>query len=107
MRPCSPGGLKRQAALRAALQLGSGPLVVGIGRLVEQKSWPVFIEAADRLEGPSFAVAGDGPLRQELTDLARRSGNRVRFLGVVDDIAALVGLASLRRLHVDAGRGCL
>ena len=27
-------------------------------------------------------------------DLARRSGNRVRFLGMVDDIAALMGLAS-------------
>ena len=89
-----PAGLERQADLRVSLQLGLAPLVVGIGRLVEQKDWPVFIEAADRLAGPSFAVAGDGPLRAELTDLARRSGNRVRFLGVVDDIAALVGLAS-------------
>ena len=88
-----PASLQRQASLRASLQLGSAPLVVGIGRLVEQKSWPVFIGAAGRLEGPSFAVAGDGPLRQELTDLARRSGSGVRFLGVVDDIAALVGLA--------------
>ena len=89
-----PAGLRRQADLRASLQLGSAPLVVGIGRLVEQKNWPVFIEAAASLEGPCFAVAGEGPLRQELMDLARRSGNRVRFLGVVDDIAALVGLAS-------------
>lgn len=88
--PASP---ERQEHLRASLRLGSAPLVVGIGRLVEQKNWPVFIEAAGRLAGPCFAVAGDGPLRQELTDLARRSGNRVRFLGVVDDIAALVGLA--------------
>jgi len=89
-----PAGLKRQAELRVSLQLGSAPLVVGIGRLVEQKNWPAFIAAAGRVEGPSFAVAGDGPLRQELMDRARRSGNRVRFLGVVDDIAALVGLAS-------------
>ncbi len=89
-----PAGPERQADLRATLQLGQAPLVVGIGRLVEQKSWPVFIEAAGRLAGLSFAVAGDGPLRQELTDLARRSGDRVRFLGVVDDVAALVGLAS-------------
>jgi glycosyltransferase involved in cell wall biosynthesis len=87
-------GPERQADLRASLHLGTAPLVVGIGRLVEQKDWPVFIEAASRMEGPSFVVAGDGPLRQELMNLARRSGNRVRFLGVVDDIAALVGLAS-------------
>jgi glycosyltransferase involved in cell wall biosynthesis len=89
-----PAGDQRQADLRVALQLGSAPLVVGIGRLVEQKNWPVFIEAAGRLEGPAFVVAGDGPLRHELTDLARRSGNRVRFVGMVDDIAALMGMAS-------------
>ena len=61
---------------------------------MEQKNWPVFIEAAGCLEGPAFVVAGEGPLRHELTDLARRSGNRVRFLGMVDDVAALMGLAS-------------
>ena len=89
-----PASRQRQEDLRASLQLGLAPLVIGIGRLVEQKNWPVFIEAASSLAGPSFAVAGDGQLRAELTALARRSGNRVRFLGVVDDIAALVGLAS-------------
>ena len=89
-----PAGARRQADLRAALKLGSVPLVVGIGRLVEQKNWPMFIDAAASLEGAAFVVAGEGPLRQELTDLARRSGNRVRFLGMVDDVAALVGLAS-------------
>lgn len=89
-----PAGDKRQADLRADLQLGSAPLVVGIGRLAKQKNWPLFIEAAGRVEGPGFVVAGEGPLRSELTELARLSGNRVKFLGLVDDIAALVGLAS-------------
>jgi glycosyltransferase involved in cell wall biosynthesis len=89
-----PAGARREADLRAALQLGSLPLVVGIGRLVEQKNWPVFIEAAGRVEGATFLVAGEGPLRPELTALSRRSGNRVQFLGMVDDIAALVGQAS-------------
>jgi glycosyltransferase involved in cell wall biosynthesis len=89
-----PAGNQRQEELRAALQLGSAPLVVGIGRLVEQKNWPVFIEAAGYVEGPDFVVAGEGPLRHELADLARRSGDRVKFLGTVDDIAALMGMAS-------------
>lgn len=89
-----PADPERQANLRQSLALGQAPLVVGIGRLVEQKNWPVFIEAAGRLTGPSFAVAGDGPLRQQLTDLASRRGIPVRFLGVVDDIPALVGIAS-------------
>jgi glycosyltransferase involved in cell wall biosynthesis len=89
-----PAGSRRQADLRRSLGLPPGPLVVGIGRLVTQKNWPVFIEAARQVPGPCFAVAGDGPLRPQLTDLARRAGSPVRFLGVVDDIAALIGLAA-------------
>jgi glycosyltransferase involved in cell wall biosynthesis len=89
-----PAGHEREAALRQSLALGHTPLVVGIGRLVEQKNWPVFIEAAGHLTGPSFVVAGEGALHQQLVDLARRRGSQVRFLGAVDDIAALVGLAS-------------
>jgi glycosyltransferase involved in cell wall biosynthesis len=85
---------RRQADLRRSLALPPGPLVVGIGRLVTQKNWPVFIEAARQVPGSCFVVAGDGPLRPQLTDLAQRAGRPVRFLGVVDDIAALIGLAS-------------
>ncbi len=33
-------------------------------------------------------------MRQELAALARRSGDRVRFIGMVDDVAALVGMAA-------------
>jgi glycosyltransferase involved in cell wall biosynthesis len=89
-----PADLKRQANLRQSLALGNAALVVGIGRLVEQKNWPVFIEAASRLKGPSFVVAGEGPLKQQLMGLASRRGSQVRFLGLVDDIPALVGIAS-------------
>jgi glycosyltransferase involved in cell wall biosynthesis len=85
---------RRQADLRDSLALGHAPLVVGLGRLVEQKNWPVFIEAAGRLTGPTFAVAGEGPLREHLVDLANRNGHPVRFVGVVDDVAALLGIAS-------------
>lgn len=53
----------------------------------------MLIQAAHMLDGPAFAVAGDGPLRRDLADLAARYGNRVRFVGTVDDIAALMGLA--------------
>ena len=88
-----PAGFQRREELRQSLRLGPGPLVVGIGRLEKQKNWPALIAAAGLVSGPQFAVAGDGPLDQELKDLARRSGDRVRFLGPVDDIAALVGLA--------------
>ena len=89
-----PAGPQRQAELRIALGLGPGPVVAGIGRLVTQKNWPTFIEAAGHLPGPSFVVAGEGPLRGELVDLAAAADGRVRFVGLVDDVAALVGLAS-------------
>jgi glycosyltransferase involved in cell wall biosynthesis len=89
-----PAGPEREATLRQSLALGQAPLVVGIGRLVKQKNWPVFIEAASRLPGPFFAVAGEGPLKQQLLELTARHGSPVQFLGVVDDISALVGVAS-------------
>jgi glycosyltransferase involved in cell wall biosynthesis len=89
-----PAGQRRQEEVRQRLKLDRRPLVLGIGRLVEQKDWPVFIAAASQLRGASFAVAGDGPLRSELCELAVRSGGRVRFLGLVDDVAALVGLCA-------------
>jgi glycosyltransferase involved in cell wall biosynthesis len=92
LRPADSG---RQASLRRSLDLGEGPLVIGIGRLAEQKNWPVFIEAARRLDTAAvFAVAGEGPLRQQLVDLAGQSGSPVRFLGAVDDIPALIAIAS-------------
>jgi glycosyltransferase involved in cell wall biosynthesis len=112
LEPASPERIER---MRRALRLGDQPVVAGIGRLAEQKNWPVLIAAArmpdeprvpgmagspsgsamaDRAGGPAFVVAGDGPLRDELSRLASRSGDRVRFVGAVDDVAALIGLAA-------------
>jgi glycosyltransferase involved in cell wall biosynthesis len=95
-----PASQQRREELRQSLQLDSGPVVVGIGRLVPQKNWPAFIAAAALLPDgtsaePAFVVAGEGPLREQLVRLARQSSpGRVRFLGRVDDIAALIGLAA-------------
>jgi glycosyltransferase involved in cell wall biosynthesis len=66
------------------------PLVVGLGRLVEQKDWPTFLAAVDRLPTDTdVVIAGDGPLRPSLD-----TGGRARFLGAVDDVGALVTLAT-------------
>jgi glycosyltransferase involved in cell wall biosynthesis len=89
-----PAGPRREAELRAALGLGPAPVVAGIGRLVPQKDWPAFVAAASQLPGPAYVVAGEGPLRAELVGLAAASGGMVRFVGQVDDVAALVGLAA-------------
>lgn len=89
-----PAGPERQDAVRARYGLGPEPLVVGVGRLVPQKAWATLVEAAGSVEGAQFVVAGDGPLRRELEDAARSGGGRVRFLGAVDDVPALLGVAS-------------
>lgn len=91
LQPADP---QRQEQLRVALGLGPSPIVAGIGRLVQQKNWPAFIEAAAYLPGLSYVIAGEGPLREELVDLAAAAGGQVRFVGLVDDVAALLGLAS-------------
>jgi glycosyltransferase involved in cell wall biosynthesis len=87
-------GSERQERMRQMLGVGDEAIVAGIGRLTEQKDWPVLIAAARHVPAARFVVAGDGPLRHELESLARSSGDRVRFVGHVDDVAALVGIAS-------------
>jgi len=89
-----PAGEERLAAMRDRLGLDGRPLVVGFGRLAAQKAWPTLIEAAEGLEEADVVVAGAGPLQDELVAAAGASGSRVRFIGPVDDIPALVGLAS-------------
>ena len=89
-----PATAERQDLMRQMLRVGDEPVVAGIGRLTEQKDWPALIAAARHVPRARFVVAGDGPLRAGLESAARRSGDRVRFAGPVDDIAALVGIAS-------------
>jgi glycosyltransferase involved in cell wall biosynthesis len=91
-----PASEAELAATRRHFAVGSRPLVLGIGRLVEQKAWPTLIEAARQFhdaDDVDVLVAGDGPLRAELETAAVTSGNQVRFVGPVDRPAALIGLA--------------
>jgi glycosyltransferase involved in cell wall biosynthesis len=68
------------------------PRILGVGRLVPQKGFDLLLEAFARV-APSFPewelrIAGDGPERDALEDLARRLGvaGRVRLLGRVEPI---------------------
>jgi glycosyltransferase involved in cell wall biosynthesis len=79
-------------ALRTRLGVGDRPVVVGIGRLVAQKSWITLIEAMRRVEGADALIAGEGPMRESLEEAAAADG-RVRFVGAVDDVASLLHLA--------------
>jgi glycosyltransferase involved in cell wall biosynthesis len=81
------------AAMAARLGIGERPLVVGVGRLAAQKSWITFVEAMRQVDGADAVVAGEGPMRLDLEAAAAACGGRVRFVGAVDDVAALLALA--------------
>ncbi len=70
-------------------------VVLGVGRLRSQKNFTGFLEVAaslsQRLPEVCFVIAGDGPDRASLEDLASRLGlaNRVQFLGFVAHMRGL------------------
>lgn len=62
-----------------------GPVIVTIGRLSKQKNQVLLLDVLPRLPKVHLAIAGDGELRQSLTDKARSLGimERVHFLGMI------------------------
>jgi glycosyltransferase involved in cell wall biosynthesis len=88
-----PPAASRVDALRAQLEVGDRPLVVGVGRLAPQKSWTTLVEAMRWVDGADALVAGEGPMREALEEAAAAAGGRVRFVGAVDDVASLLHLA--------------
>lgn len=62
-----------------------GPYLVAAGKLVRTKGFHRLLDLLERTGCPwTLVVAGEGPLRGELEELARRSALPVRFLGWVD-----------------------
>jgi glycosyltransferase involved in cell wall biosynthesis/ribosomal protein S18 acetylase RimI-like enzyme len=85
-------------SMRAELGVGDDQVVVGmVGRLVAEKGYPEFFEAARRLVGQPvvfLAVGPDDPSKADALDRAKieeaiRSG--VRFLGMRTDVDRLYG----------------
>jgi glycosyltransferase involved in cell wall biosynthesis len=78
-------------------------LLLFVGRLIERKGAEYALRAVALLAGAGkpveLAIAGEGPARPELDQLARSLGlgSRVRFLGAVpsDEIARLYGRAAV------------
>ena len=76
---------------RAALGAADGAfVVVTIARLSPEKGVDVLLEAARRTPDLQFLIAGDGPLRAELSSKAPPN---VRFLGRVEDVRAVLSAA--------------
>ncbi|MDX1737548.1 MAG: glycosyltransferase, partial [Alphaproteobacteria bacterium] len=67
----------------------SVPLLLGLGRLHENKAFDTGIKALVDIPNAYYWIAGEGPRRQELMDLAEKLGvsERVKFLGWRNDVA--------------------
>ena len=96
-----PGSAELGRAAREAIgrEPGGRPLIVAAGRLAPQKGFATLIEAATRWQdlspAPLLAIAGEGPLRGELTASAAPLGAAVRFLGHRADVPALLAAADV------------
>ncbi|MCC7282181.1 MAG: glycosyltransferase, partial [Acetobacteraceae bacterium] len=71
---------------------GNAPVLLAMGRLHANKAFDVAIRALARIPRAELAIAGEGPERMALENLARSEGiaDRVKFLGWRDDQAALL-----------------
>ena len=73
------------------------PLILALGRLHENKAFDTLLQAVARVPDAYLWLAGEGPLRGELEELAGQLGikPRVRFLGWRDDTEALFASADM------------
>jgi len=73
------------------------PLILGLGRLHENKAFDVLLKALARVPNAYLWIAGDGPLREDLDKLSEKLAvkPRVRFLGWRDDVPALMKTSDL------------
>lgn len=96
--PLGPAAMA-PAAVRTELGVAGRPLVLGVGRLHPQKAFATLVAAAADWDGrtpaPVVAIAGDGPLRAELTAAISAAGTDVRLLGHRTDIAELLAAADV------------
>jgi glycosyltransferase involved in cell wall biosynthesis len=73
---------------------GDGNYAIYVGRLSEEKGVRTLLDAWRRVDGFPLKILGDGPLRGELEQQARRSALAIEFLGsrpreeVLDMVAA-------------------
>ncbi len=70
------------------------------GRLSAEKGIEVLLEALESAPGLTLRVAGTGPLEEELHRRAQPLGDRVRFLGHLDEVSLRGELARARALVV-------
>jgi glycosyltransferase involved in cell wall biosynthesis len=98
---------QRERMLDALGLSGVDRIVIGIGRLEEQKRFDIFLQAAklvsEQLPHVGFLIVGDGSRRNRLDSLAAELGVHpsVRFTGARSDVPTLLGISDLFVLTSD------
>jgi glycosyltransferase involved in cell wall biosynthesis len=91
VRNVTPLDPAARARLRAELSVPEDKLLlVAAGNLIAEKGFGVLLEALVGSGRWSVRMAGDGPERATLEELARRHALDVRFLGRRDDVPELM-----------------
>ena len=92
-----PDAQRRQQA-RDELEIGDDFVWLAVGRIEVEKDFPTMLRAFARCHrkyNAKLLIAGEGPLRESLEDLAHQLGieQQVRFLGVRKDVPCLMNAA--------------
>ena len=76
---------------------GDGPVLLAAGRLHTNKGFDILVQALKGIPDAVLWLAGDGPERSALEQLAADTGvsSRIRFLGWRNDVAQLMRTADL------------
>jgi len=86
---------------------GGGNYAVYVGRLSEEKGVRTLLDAWRHVDGFPLKILGDGPLRHELEEQARRGALSAEFLGFRprEDILEVVGNADVQVIPSECYEG--
>ncbi|MFG2994446.1 glycosyltransferase family 4 protein [Streptomyces sp. NPDC048257] len=97
--PAGPETVADPGKVRAELGAVERPLLIAVGSLVPHRGYSVLLEAAREWRAlepaPLLVIAGEGPLRAELSRRIEAEGLPVRLLGRRRDAAQLLAAADL------------
>lgn len=94
-----PPPTRDRETVRAELGAIGRPLLLAVGRLAPQKDYPSLLSAAltwnSLAPAPVLAIAGDGPLQEQMQSFIDHHDLPVRLLGARDDVADLLAAADV------------
>lgn len=88
----STNGIRETFFERSSARKSHNSRIVSVGSLKPVKRHALAIQAVAQLESATLKIAGEGPMRSELTKLIDSLGvsDRIELLGAVDDIPSLL-----------------